>query len=242
MMELITYILLPAFVAGIIQGVTGFGAGVVMMMFLPLQFSVVQSAGVSSAICIILCAAMVYRYHHTINFKKIIGPAVLYLFVSSVSILFAKMIDQNIMKIILGIFLIILSIYFLFFSKKEVELKGVVSLLCIIISGACDGLFGIGGPLMVIYFLSKTHGKEEYLGTIQCFFLINVAYSTVFRIFNGIITVDLFGGIGLGMIGILVGLFTANKIVDKLDANLIRQLTYVVIGLCGLSNVITTLL
>ena len=35
-MEMIGYILLPAFVAGIIQGVTGFGAGVVMMMFLPL--------------------------------------------------------------------------------------------------------------------------------------------------------------------------------------------------------------
>lgn len=68
-MEMIGYILLPAFVAGIIQGVTGFGAGVVMMMFLPLQFSVVQSAGVSSAICMILCAAMVYRYRHTISKK-----------------------------------------------------------------------------------------------------------------------------------------------------------------------------
>lgn len=55
-------------------------------------------------------------------------------------------------------------------------------------------------------------------------------------------TVDLFGGIGLGMVGILLGLWIANKIVDKLDANLIRKLTYVVIGLCGLSNVITTLL
>lgn len=241
-MEMIGYILLPAFVAGIIQGVTGFGAGVVMMMFLPLQFSVVQSAGVSSAICMILCAAMVYRYRHTINFKKIIGPAVLYLFVSSVSILFAKMIDQNIMKIILGIFLIVLSLYFLFFSKNDIEPKGIVALLCIIISGACDGLFGIGGPLMVIYFLSKTKGKEEYLGTIQCFFLINVVYSTAFRVINGILTVDLFGGIGLGMVGILLGLLIANKIVDKLDANLIRKLTYVVIGLCGLSNVITTLL
>lgn len=99
-----------------------------------------------------------------------------------------------------------------------------------------------GGPLMVIYFLSKTKGKEEYLGTIQCFFLINVIYSTAFRVINGILTVDLFGGIGLGMVGILLGLWIANKIVDKLDANLIRKLTYVVIGLCGLSNVITTLL
>ncbi|MGN1181440.1 MAG: sulfite exporter TauE/SafE family protein [Faecalibacillus sp.] len=241
-MEFIGYIFLPAFVAGIIQGVTGFGAGVVMMMFLPLQFSVIQSAGISSAICMILCAAMVYRYRKTINYKKIIGPAVLYLAISSISILFAKMINQEMMKIILGIFLIVLAIYFLFFSKKDIEPKGIVTLLCIVISGICDGLFGIGGPLMVIYFLSKTHSKEEYLGTIQCFFFINVLYSTIFRIINGIITIDLMSGIGLGMIGILIGLMIANKIVDKLDAHLIRKLTYVLIGLCGLSNIITTLL
>jgi uncharacterized membrane protein YfcA len=95
---------------------------------------------------------------------------------------------------------------------------------------------------MVIYFLSKTHSKEEYLGTIQCFFLINVVYTTVFRIFQSIITIDLIPGIGLGMLGILIGLKIANKIVDRLDAELIRKLTYILIGLCGLSNIITTLL
>ena len=138
-MEFIYYIFLPALAGGLVQGVTGFGAGVVMMMFLPLTFSVVQSAGISSAICVILCAAMVYRYRKTINVKKIIAPAILYLAVSSVSILFAKMINQEVMKIILGIFLIILAIYFLFFSKKTIEPEGIVSILCIVISGMCDG-------------------------------------------------------------------------------------------------------
>ena len=239
-MEFIEYIFLPALAGGLIQGVTGFGAGVVMMMFLPLQFSVVKSAGVSSAICLILCAAMVYRYRKNINYKKIILPAILYLLISSISILFAKMINQELMKIILGLFLIILAVYFLCFSKKEIEPKGIIALLCIVVSGICDGLFGIGGPLMVIYFLSKTQNKEEYLGTIQCFFLISVLYSTVFRIFNSIITVELIPGIGLGMAGILIGLFIANKIVDKLNAELIKKLTYVIIGLCGLSNILTT--
>ena len=44
------------------------------------------------------------------------------------------------------------------------------------------------------------------------------------------------------MVGILLGLFIANKIVDKLDGELIKKLTYVLIGLCGISNVVTTLL
>lgn len=232
---------LPALIAGLIQGVTGFGAGIVMMMVLPLQFSVIQSAGISSAICLVLCAAMVYRYRQTINFHQIIGPAVLYLAMSSISILFAQMINQKIMKVILGIFLMALALYFLFFSKKEVEPKGWLAFFCIVISGICDGLFGIGGPLMVIYFLAKTHSKAEYLGTIQCFFLISVCYATFFRMVNGILTPDLLPGIGLGMIGIIIGLAIANAIVDRLDAQLIKKMTYLLIGLCGLFNIVTSL-
>ena len=35
---------LPALLAGLVQGVTGFGAGVLLMLFYPLLFSVAQSS------------------------------------------------------------------------------------------------------------------------------------------------------------------------------------------------------
>ena len=114
-MELFCYVFLPALAGGLIQGVTGFGAGVIMMMFLPFEFSIIQSAGLSCAISIILSSIMVYRYRKNVNIRKIIIPAVLYLTISSISIMFAKFINQNVMKMILGIFLIVLAIYFLFF-------------------------------------------------------------------------------------------------------------------------------
>ncbi|MGN1182892.1 MAG: sulfite exporter TauE/SafE family protein, partial [Faecalibacillus sp.] len=228
---------------GLIQGVTGFGAGIVLMMFLPIRFSVIHSAGLSGIICLVLCLAMVYRYRHTISYKKVLLPAILYLFVSSISILFAKSVNQNIMKLVLGIFLIVLAIYFLLFSNnKDVEPKGIYALLCISISGVCDGLFGIGGPLMVIYFLAKTKTKEEYLGTIQFFFFVNLLYSSLFRIWNGIITVSLMNHIIFGMIGIIIGFMIANQIVDRLNADFIKKLTYILIGICGFSNVLTVLL
>ena len=38
-MNLLLFLILPTFIAGLIQGVTGFGAGIVMMMFLPFFLS-----------------------------------------------------------------------------------------------------------------------------------------------------------------------------------------------------------
>lgn len=131
-------ILFIALLAGIVQGITGFGAGIVMMMVLPLQFAVAQSAGISSSICLVLSGVMAYQYRKHINLKKIVAPAVLYIACSSASIMFAARVDQDVMRMILGAFLTILAIYFLFFSKNNFAPKGIVSVLCIVISGICD--------------------------------------------------------------------------------------------------------
>lgn len=227
-----------ALIAGIVQGVTGFGAGIVMMMVLPMFYALPQSAGISGAISIILCATMVYTYREHIDLKKIVGPSFLYLIVCSIVIHFSTTIDQVLMKKVFGIFLVILCVYYLFINKSDEkkELNLFISLFCIVVSAICDGLFGIGGPLMVLYFLAKTHHTYEYLGTIQTFFMINCIYNTGFRIFKGIITFDHLIIIGCGIIGILIGGMIAKKLVDRLDGTLLKKLTYVMIGISGIIN------
>jgi hypothetical protein len=229
-----------AILAGIIQGVTGFGSGIVLMMVLPMMFTLPQSAGISSAICICLCVQMVYMYRKYVDFKKIILPALLYIVVCSISIRFSTVVDQAIMKKVFGVFLLVLAIYYLFIYKEGTRKKlGLgLSLFCIVASAMCDGLFGIGGPLMVLYFLSTTHTTHEYLGTIQTFFCINCIYNTIFRIANGILTVNHLLYIGIGIIGIIIGGFIGNKIVDKLDGMMLKKLTYIMIGISGIMNLI----
>ena len=233
-------IALVAMLAGIVQGVTGFGAGIVMMMVLPNYFALPQSAGISTAICVVLCMTMVYNYRKHINFKKIITPSILYLIVCSFSIYFSTMVNQAVMKKVFGVFLVMLAIYYLFINKdgdrKKISIA--VSLFCIIVSAICDGLFGIGGPLMVLYFLSTTHNTHEYLGTIQTFFCINCIYNTSFRIYNQILSVEHLIYIVIGMVGIIVGGMLASKIVDKLNGTMLRKLTYIMIGISGIMNLI----
>lgn len=233
-------LLFMAIIAGIIQGVTGFGAGIVMMIVLPMYFYVGVSAGISGTICVFLSAVMVWAYRKYIDVKMIVKPALLYMLTCSIAINYSNVIDQIVMKKIFGLFLIILSVYYLMINKQENSqtLKPYISIICVIISAICDGLFGIGGPLMVIYFMAKTTSTKEYLGSIQTFFLINGIYNTLFRIYKGIIGIDHFIVIVCGVIGISIGIFFANRLVDKLDAKLIKKITYIVIGISGLINIL----
>ena len=104
-----------AFLGGIVQGVTGFGAGIVMMMVLPMFFLIPQAAGISSTIGLMLCSLMAYRYRKSVNLKKAVIPSALFLVVSSCSAYFAMYVNQELIKKIFGAFLIALSIYFIFF-------------------------------------------------------------------------------------------------------------------------------
>ncbi len=231
---------LMAICSGIVQGITGFGGGIVLMMVLPILFQVPVAAGLSSAICLILCFMMCLQYKEHIDYKKALLPCILCLSVSSFAIEYATYLNEDLLKKMLGVFLFCLSLYYLFFSKGKKDKLGVIgSFLCLTVSSICDGLFGIGGPLMVVYYLSITSSKEEYLGSIQCFFFVKGIYVTFFRILNGILTIDFIPVIICGMIGIVLGLTIANKIVKTIDGNVVRKLTYIMIGFSGIMNILS---
>ena len=236
---MIWIIILMTFLAGIVQGMTGFGASIVMMMAFPSFFVLTKAAGISTAICLFLNITNVYLYRKYVNFKTILPPTLLYICTCSIVIEMSTKLDGAMMKKVFGVFLIILGIYYLFLNKADKkELSLGVSLICIVVSAICDGLFGIGGPLMVLYYLSKTKGTHEYIGTISTFFCINCIYNTIFRVIRGIITIDLFPYIALGVVCIITGGIIAHKIVDKLNPELLKKLTYVMIVIAGIANII----
>lgn len=229
-----------ALAAGLIQGVTGFGAGIVMMLVLPYLYPLTQSAGISVCVSLFLLLSMVYTYRKYINFKLIPIPSITFLIVITFTIMYSVDLDASLMKKVFGIFLIVLAIYYLFFNKQSSDkpMSKVTAVFCIIISAICDGLFGIGGPLMVLYFMNKTKDHQEYIGTIQTFFMINCLYTTIFRIYKGILLPEHIMIIIIGITGIIIGGLLANKLVNRLDVELVKKLTYIMIGISGISNLI----
>ncbi len=93
---------------------------------------------------------------------------------------------------------------------------------------------------MVIYYLSKTTEKEEYLGTIQAFFALTTVISTFIRMSSGLLTIDHLSVILIGLLAILAGLLLANRIVDRLNTNSVQKFLYLVIGLSSLFNIISS--
>lgn len=228
---------LTALTAGLVQGVAGFGSGPIQMMTYPLHWPLSVAAAVSVCVSVPLNLNMLLTYRREVQWKKVLLPIVPYMVICSAAISFSRLVNQALMKKVFGVFLIVLAVYYLFLHKSEKKpLDLPKTVVYVIVSALCDAFFGIGGPLMVLYFLNKTDSSREYLGTIAAFFLCNGVYNTLYRIVCGILTAEQLPFVGIGILAILAGVTAAHRLVDRLNDTLLRQITYVMIGVSGVFN------
>ena len=226
-----------ALLGGTIQTVTGFGGGVVMMLALPYFLGMVRAPALSSIICMGLCYTLAWKFRKYVDFKSLWVPAVAYVTCSVGIISVVDRIDMSVMSLAFGFFLIVLSIYSLVFSKRmRLNANWYTGLICGAVSGFLSGLFGIGGPLMAVYFAAATDSKETYIGSTQVLFSLGGTINFLIRIFRGIYTVDLIPLTLLGVLAISLGKLVGLRIVAKLDPETMRKLIY---GFVGVSGVIT---
>ena len=123
----------------------------------------------------VLWIAVKYRRH--INWKLLWWPLVANSVFSLAGIWFQDAGTETLLRRILGITLVVLSIYFIFFSSRLVIRANLwTGLAAGAISGVCGGLMSIGGPPMVAYYLAATRSKEEYAATLQTYFIFSTVY------------------------------------------------------------------
>ena len=161
---MIAYLVMAAasVVAGVIQSVTGFGSAVFLMLIVPLFFDMVSASALSATIALALGLSLSWKFRRVVQPNLCIFPTVVYLMFSVTSISLIKGMDLEILSIVFGIFLMLLAGYFFLFSERIIFSGGKATAgVCFALSGTTSGLFGIGGPLMALYFVSTSRNKES---------------------------------------------------------------------------------
>lgn len=227
-------VVISSLLGGFVQTVSGFGCGIVIMLFLPYFMPIIQASGLSVLICIILNVLLVLKYRNAINFKLVLAPAAISFIISTICIYYSTQIGMSSMKMVFSLFLIALAVYFIFFSEKVKLNPNIQTVaICAALAGAANGLFGIGGPPMALYFLTVTRTKEEYIGTTQTYFLLTSAYTTAVRIMGGILDKQMLLIAAPGILAVLLGEWMGIKVIDKISSEKMKQIIYISLAAAG---------
>lgn len=227
-------IIFPALLAGLIQGLTGFGAVIIMMIFFPSILPMVQAAGIGGIIVLPSEMALALHYRHAFKLKRVLPALIIYAAVATWSVHLGRILDTHVLRLMLGVLLIALCGYFLFSKNAENRrYPWYIAILFMVISGFFSGLFGIGGPLMALYFLSLSKSIPEYIANIQGFFLLDSLYITSIRVASGILGIRVLPYILVGMLAGVVGTVIASRLSSRWNLTTIKPWIYRFIGLAG---------
>jgi uncharacterized membrane protein YfcA len=234
---------LVALCASFIQSVTGFGFGIFAMIFLPGILLYTEANVLSTMLSLLTSISVVIFMHRKINWKNLIGPLVGCTITTYFAVSFIKSQKNETMLLFLGIVLFLLSLYFFFFSGKcRIRPTWYAGLTAGVISGVMGGMFSIGGPPVVIYFVQSEEDTDHYLATISAYFVLSGAVSVATKASAGFVTENVLVGFAAGFVGLLIGTVLGKLSRDKINSAVLKKLVYGFMAISGLVNVATSLI
>lgn len=242
-MENILYIILMAAGASFVQRTIGFGFGIFIMTALPfLMPSYGEAVTLSGLLSLTSAIVVMIKYIKFVTWERLFPIVGSFLIFSTAAICLLDKIEGTAMRVILGIMLISLSLYFSFFkSKIQKFIKSTRGwqLGTGAASGVMGGLFGMHGPPVVLYLIVSEPSKDHYMGMIQTYAVLTNIIMLVVRAFSGYVTPAVEESYLYGIIGLAIGVIAGNWAYKHIPNRLFTYIVYTYIGISGLIILLT---
>lgn len=228
-------VFLVVLMGAFLQANIGFGFPIIAMIFLPALYPFSTAVTLNQVIAMASTGYLAVRYYRYIAWKILLPLLATSLAVAQLVIMFSLSVDSNVLSMALGLFLLLLSLYFAFFSER-ITIKATVGngLLMGLIAGVGNGFFGIGGPPVALYLFASVKDKRAYLSTIQAYFLFCNIHSILVRSSYGSLQRSHIAPILVGWGAIGVGTYLGLLLFKKISDTTLRRVVYVFVGCAGL--------
>lgn len=235
------YLILLCIGASFIQRTTGFGFGIfIMSMLIHIMPSYGEAVTLSGMLALTTSLTIAIRLSRKVTWRRLLPMLVTFIIVSSICIFFLRRIEDVLLRQILGVVLILTSIYFAFVSKHiTIKPTPKAQVGTGILSGLMGGFFGMQGPPAVLYYISSEPDKEHYMAMTQAYFVLGNAMMTVVRAHNGFLTSTVITSFFYGLIGVIIGTMLGAFVFNRIPSRLFRYVVYTYIGISGIIILLT---
>ncbi len=213
---------LTALIASIISGITGMGGGTILLAIIALIIETSYIVPLHASVQLVSNSTRLILFFKHIKWKILAFFIVGIIPGALLGIHLFNMLDKNIIKLLMGIFILIITL--MPKSKKETKSSHSLFLLIGFISGLIGIFFGAIGPFIAPFFLRKDIIKEELVAT-------KAACQTI----SHLIKILLFGFIGINIfeiwqvfltlsIIVILGTFIGKRLLHTISDNLFKRI------------------
>ena len=228
-------LLFGAFFAGLVQGATGFGSGIVLNAFWLHILEPSAAISLNIVSCLFVSALPIYKLRKTLDFSKLKSFVFFGVIGIPTGLLILTMTDPSIFKTTVGLILVIFSIWK--FKSKDILINfksnPALDKLIGFISGILGGFAALGGILPTIWVNLQRLPKNTQRGTYEPFIFITSIAAVISFYFAGFLTLDIFYNFLKAFPALMLGSWIGIKIYALINEALFR---HVILGLIFLAG------
>lgn len=228
-MTLLLFSSLIFLLAGFIQGLTGFGGGLVAIPLLCLIMEVKEAVPLSILSGVVITTTMAYELRRLLEWRKIMPMLVGSLPGIVAGTVLLKVADPLLINRVLGLLLIGISVFNLTFKPKPINPPIVWGYLAGFFSGAITASVGAGGPPVIVYTTLHDWKKDEIKATLTGFFVLNGYTTAAVHAINGVITANVLHSFAVTLCFVLLGTYAGSRIGGRINRRTYLRLVYLLL-------------
>ncbi len=178
-----------------------------------------------------------------ISKKLCIRLSILVILGSIPGVIFLKIGNAQLIKVLFGIVVVLIGIETLFRERKKDKIKSSNVLLMIIgiMSGILCGLFGIGA-LLVAYISRTTSNQKQFRGNICIVFLVDNTFRIILYIITGVLNWHIFVSAIMLLPFMIIGLSIGTLLSNKMSEVIVKKVVIIMLVISGITLIINNLI
>ena len=231
--------LVAAFLGGLTSGLSGFAMGLVVSGVWLHLITPGQTALLIALCGLVTQGSGIWRVRHSIDWMMVLpfiaGSAV----GVAIGTVLLTTVDQNIVRVTIGVLLIVFSVYSLVRPKIAVTHDGAAVKVGVgIVNGLIGGLTGLGGIAMTVWSQLREANKDGQRAIFQPVMFATFLMSAISFGFAGAYTIETMKLYALALPALIVGIGCGMWLYGKLDDAVFRRVVLVLLLASGLSLVV----
>ncbi len=240
-MALYLIISLIFFSAGLLQGVSGFGAALLAMPLLVLVLNVKEAITLTLLNTLVINLFLAVQLKNHLDWRKILPLVVGCVPGVYVGVTILKNVNPAIIKCSLGGLIISYGLYCLAGGLGQKKISKGWAYVAGFATGTIGGAFSAGGPPTIIYTTLTGWKKDQIKATLSSFFFFTSALAAFGHFLTGLTTARVMTLFGITALPVLAGVFLGSRFYKKLKTNAYLTIIYYLLIALGVMLVISGL-
>ncbi|GAF18169.1 membrane protein [Bacillus sp. JCM 19046] len=246
-MFFLAIIFIAVFIGAFIQGATGLGLGLVITAILPFFLTVKETTLLVLSLLVISGLTVTLKHYKHLKWKEIIGFLIIVLIGRLIAFfILAQYGEMDFLKTWLGVALLLIVFYQMSLAKSLKKIgdstqskRRVLQVGLGLASGIIGGVFGLGGPFLVIYFLLiyPTH-KFSYIVSVQAVTTVASIFSVSIHAVNGDFYPSFLTYFLVGIVAVLIGTNLGLRIFERVNVKLVKRFTFALICISAINIIL----